>query len=119
VFDPYTEPVIYREPVPYPVPVPYPEPIPYPVPIPYPEPILYREPIHQNITLNVLPIMIGGYGGYLRPDDIPTAVEIAVELILSELRSNDWRERFQPFRNGYINRESRIGNLEIEEYIRR
>jgi hypothetical protein len=108
VFDPHTEPVIYREPV------------------PYPEPILYLEPIHhhellprQNITLNYLPTMIGGYGGYLRPDDIPTAVELAVELILSELRSNDWRERFQPFRNGYINRETRIGNLEIEEYIRR
>jgi hypothetical protein len=62
---------------------------------------------------------IGGYGNYLRTDDIPLAVEAAVELVLSELRTSEWRDRFQPFRNGYLNRNSTIRNLEIDEYVRR
>jgi len=100
--------------LPYPVFVPCPEPVIYREPVPYPEPILF--------TLDYLPTMIsgiGGYGSYLRTDDIPLAVEAAVDLVLSELRTSEWRDRFQPFRNGYLNRNSTIGNLEIDEYIRR
>jgi hypothetical protein len=125
---PYPEPLLYWEPVPYPELIPYREFIPCPEPIVYREPILCREPhidhstIHNTVH-NYLPTMVGTYGGYLRQDDIRVAVEVAVEMIIRELRAPDWRDRdirLGGFRGyGLGSGDRRLGEVEIEEYIRR
>jgi hypothetical protein len=121
---PYPEPLFHREPVPYPEPIPYRELIPYPEPFAYPGLIPYCEPhtVHNTIY-NYLPTMVDTYGGYLRQDDIRVAVEVAVEMIIRELRALDWSDRdfrLGRFRGyGLGSGDRRLGEVEIEEYIRR
>jgi hypothetical protein len=115
---------------PHPELIPYPEPIIYRTPIPYPENILcpqrisYRElPADYIHPHPHLPRMIGSYGNYVRPEELRAAVEVALDMILRELREPDYYRdrglRLGAFRGIGLSDDRRLGNVELEEYIRR
>ncbi|KAE9381897.1 hypothetical protein N431DRAFT_393580 [Stipitochalara longipes BDJ] len=107
---PYLEPSFYSELVPYPVPILYPDPIPYPEFVPY-----FQPPFNPRR-------MVGSYGSYLRPDELRVAVDIAVDMILRELREPEYyRDRGLRFNRGISlsSESSRLSDLELEEYVRR
>ena len=61
-------------------------------------------------------------GGYLRSDELRAAVEIALDMVLRELREPDYyRDRGVRFGRGSLGlgSDSRLSDLELEEYIRR
>ena len=110
---------------PYPEPIVYREPLPYPEPILYPQLIPYREPPADCVHLHLcLPRMVGLYGNYIRPEELRAAVEVALDMILRELREPDYYRdrglRLGGFRGiGSLSDDRRLGDVELEEYIRR
>lgn len=68
--------------------------------------------------------MVGLYGNYIRPEELRAAVEVALDMILRELREPDYYRdrglRLGGFRGiGSLSDDRRLGDVELEEYVRR
>jgi hypothetical protein len=92
---------------------------------PYPELIPYRELPADYVHFHpYLPRMVGLYGNYIRPEELRAAVEVALDMILRELREPDYYRdrglRLGGFRGiGSLSDDRRLGDVELEEYVRR